>query len=128
MSLQLESGSVWLCFNSLQKINILVNNVFVIFILRFFSISVKILKRLFCFYFCADITTCMTGVMLLVIYLASDSFTSTWQGKIFTQYQVTPMQMVFANSLLSSLLTSVSLYQVGSFKKTYTFIKEVFYY
>jgi len=72
----------------------------------------------------SDITTCMTGVMLLVIYLASDSFTSTWQGKIFTQYQVTPMQMVFANSLLSSLLTSVSLYQVGSFKKTYTFIKE----
>lgn len=65
---------------------------------------------------------------MLIGYLASDSFTSTWQGKIFTQYQVTPMQMVFANSLLSSLLTTVSLYQVGSFKKTYAFIKEVFYY
>lgn len=75
-----------------------------------------------------DITTCVTGVVLLVGYLASDSFTSTWQGKIFTHYQVTPMQMVFANSLLSSLLTTVSLYQVGSFKKTYGFIKEVFYY
>lgn len=75
-----------------------------------------------------DIATCATGVILLVGYLASDSFTSTWQGKIFTHYQVTPMQMVFANSLLSSVLTTVSLYQVGSFKKTFTFIKEVIYY
>lgn len=70
-------------------------------------------------------TTCATGVILLLGYLATDSFTSTWQGKIFTQYQVTPMQMVFANSLLSSLLTIVSLYQVGSLRKTYAFMKEV---
>ncbi|XP_060851731.1 adenosine 3'-phospho 5'-phosphosulfate transporter 1 [Rhopalosiphum padi] len=72
----------------------------------------------------SDITTCAAGVILLVGYLATDSFTSTWQGKMFTQYQVTSMQMVFANSLLSSLLTTIPLYQVGSFKKTYEFIKE----
>lgn len=81
---------------------------------------------LFCFIL-LDITTSATGVILLVGYLASDSFTSTWQGEIFTHYQVTPMQMVFANSLLSSLLTTVSLYQVGSFSKTFAFIKEVCY-
>jgi len=78
-------------------------------------------------FFSLDITTCAAGVILLVGYLATDSFTSTWQGKIFTQYQVTSMQMVFANSLLSSLLTTIPLYQVGSFKKTYEFIKEVSY-
>ncbi|XP_025407925.1 adenosine 3'-phospho 5'-phosphosulfate transporter 1 [Sipha flava] len=72
----------------------------------------------------SEITTSATGVILLVGYLASDSFTSTWQGQLFRHYQVTPMQMVFSNSLLSSLLTTVSLYQVGSFSKTLAFIKK----
>jgi len=89
-------------------------------------VGIKILKCSSYANLFTDITTCAVGVILLIVYLASDSFTSTWQGTIFTQYQVTPMQMVFANSLLSSLLTTVSLYQVDSFKKTYAFIKEVF--
>ncbi|VVC39669.1 Hypothetical protein CINCED_3A010360 [Cinara cedri] len=72
----------------------------------------------------SDITTCTTGVILLIGYLASDGFTSPWQKKIFTEYQVTNMQMVFAQSLLSSIFTTVPLYQVGSFKKTYAFINE----
>ncbi|XP_050442557.1 adenosine 3'-phospho 5'-phosphosulfate transporter 1 [Adelges cooleyi] len=72
----------------------------------------------------SDVTTCISGIILLMGYLASDSFTATWQGRIFTQYQVTPLQMVFATSFLSSLLTSVSLYQSDSFRKTYVFISQ----
>lgn len=123
ISLQLEFGLVWPCFNSLQKINIPVYNIFKI-ILK----NAEILKcSMGLIFHYLDITTSMTGFILLVMYLAMDSFTSTWQGRIFTQYQVTPMQMVFGNSLLSSLFTSVSLYQSDSFKKTYAFMKEVFF-
>ncbi|XP_050520735.1 adenosine 3'-phospho 5'-phosphosulfate transporter 1-like isoform X2 [Daktulosphaira vitifoliae] len=72
----------------------------------------------------SDVTTCVSGIILLIGYLVSDSFTATWQGRIFTQYYVTPLQMVFATSFLSSILTSISLYQTDSFKKTFIFITQ----
>lgn len=79
----------------------------------------------FVYNFYLDVTTCVSGIILLIGYLVSDSFTATWQGKIFSQYNVTPLQMVFATSFLSSVLTSISLYQTDSFKKTFMFITQV---
>ncbi|XP_049885851.1 adenosine 3'-phospho 5'-phosphosulfate transporter 1 [Pectinophora gossypiella] len=53
--------------------------------------------------------TTMSGVTLLALYMVCDSFTSSWQGALFTQYSCDPMQMLCGVNLFSCLLTAAAL-------------------
>lgn len=59
-------------------------------------------------------TMLLSGLLLLSLYLAFDSFTGNWQKSLFTRYQVTNWQMMAAVNLYSILLTLTSLYQLGN--------------
>jgi adenosine 3'-phospho 5'-phosphosulfate transporter B2 len=66
-------------------------------------------------------TLLLSGLFLLIGYLACDSFTSNWQDKIFKEHKVKPLQMMFGVNLCSVLLTSVSLVQQGAYSDTMAF-------
>ncbi|GBP91749.1 Adenosine 3'-phospho 5'-phosphosulfate transporter 1 [Eumeta japonica] len=55
--------------------------------------------------------TTMSGVLLLLLYMAADSFTSNWQGALFERYHATPMQMMCGVNLFSCILTGAALAQ-----------------
>lgn len=54
-----------------------------------------------------------------------DSFTSNWQGALFTQYRMSPVQMMCGVNLFSCIFTAVSLFQQGSFPKSFAFMTMV---
>jgi len=60
-------------------------------------------------------TTSVSGLLLLVGYLAFDSFTSNWQGELFRVYHMTSIEMMAGVNLFSVLLTTTSLAQQGAF-------------
>lgn len=62
-----------------------------------------------------ETVTTMSGIILLGAYLMLDSFTANWQGALFTQYKVSPIQMMCGVNFFSFLFTSVSLFQQGAF-------------
>jgi len=66
--------------------------------------------------------TTMSGVILLASYMAFDSFTSNWQGALFTQYKISPVQMMCGVNLFSCLFTAVSLFQQGAFSTCLQFM------
>lgn len=68
--------------------------------------------------------TTISGVILLVGYMASDSFTSNWQGEIFSTYKMTSVQMMCGVNLFSCLLTSSSLLQQGTFYTSLVFMSQ----
>jgi adenosine 3'-phospho 5'-phosphosulfate transporter B2 len=51
------------------------------------------------------------GLLILSLYLTFDSFTSNWQEKLNTSYQVSPLQMMAVVNFFSILLTITSLAQ-----------------
>lgn len=57
----------------------------------------------------ASAVTTVTGVFLLSMYMASDSFNSTWQGELFKTYRMTTTEMMFFVNLFSTLFTASSL-------------------
>lgn len=67
-------------------------------------------------------TTTLTGVILLVGYLALDSFTSTWQNALFVEYGATSVQMMCTVNMFSCLLTAMSLFQQSSFPLIISFM------
>ncbi|XP_066587155.1 adenosine 3'-phospho 5'-phosphosulfate transporter 1 isoform X2 [Prorops nasuta] len=62
-----------------------------------------------------DGATTLSGLILLGSYLLLDSFTSTWQNALFTEYGTTSVQMACAVNMFSCLLTAMSLFQQSSF-------------
>ena len=68
--------------------------------------------------------TTFSGVILLVGYMVSDSFTSNWQGEIFSTYKMTSVQMMCGVNLFSCLLTSSSLLQQGTFYTSLVFMSQ----
>lgn len=54
-----------------------------------------------------------SGLIILTLYLAFDSFTSNWQQSLFSRYGVNEWQMMAATNFYSILLTLTSLYQLG---------------
>eukprot|EP00095_Tigriopus_kingsejongensis_P011586 snap_masked-scaffold297_size217559-processed-gene-0.20 protein:Tk11586 transcript:snap_masked-scaffold297_size217559-processed-gene-0.20-mRNA-1 annotation:"adenosine 3 -phospho 5 -phosphosulfate transporter 1" len=72
----------------------------------------------------ADSSTTISGVFLLVGYMASDSFTSNWQNELFSTYKMTSMQMMCGVNLFSCLLTSASLIQQGAFYNSLVFMSQ----
>lgn len=63
----------------------------------------------------------ITGIMLLVMYLVFDSFTSNWQGDLFKTYKMSSIQMMCGVNLFSSLFTAISLSIQGGFLESFMF-------
>ncbi|KAK4871672.1 hypothetical protein RN001_015796 [Aquatica leii] len=66
--------------------------------------------------------TTVSGVILLCSYIAFDSFTSNWQGSLFKQYGMKPVQMMCGVNLFSCIFTAISLIQQGGFIKSLSFM------
>ena len=60
-------------------------------------------------------TTTFSGLLILCGYLLFDSFTSNWQGELFSQYKMSSIQMMAGVNLFSVIFTSVSLIEQGGF-------------
>ncbi|KAL1501300.1 hypothetical protein ABEB36_006646 [Hypothenemus hampei] len=58
-----------------------------------------------------NVVTKFSGVILLCLYIAFDSFTSNWQGKLFKVYEVKPIQMMCFVNFFSCIFTLTSLLQ-----------------
>lgn len=90
------------------------------------------------------VETTLPGIILLASYLACDSFTSNWQveffyrlmtknltfsnffqGKLFSQYKVSSVQMMMGVNLFSCLLTTTSLLEQGAFPAAAAFMSKV---
>ncbi|XP_034943959.1 adenosine 3'-phospho 5'-phosphosulfate transporter 1 [Chelonus insularis] len=69
-----------------------------------------------------DSATTISGVLILIGYMISDSFTSNWQNALFTEYGVTSIQMMCAVNMFSCLLTATSLSQQSGFTHSLYFI------
>ena len=63
----------------------------------------------------ADTVTTFSGVLLLVGYLAFDSFTSNWQGALFSQYKMSSFQMMAGVNMFSVVFTGLTLMEQGGF-------------
>ena len=66
--------------------------------------------------------TTLSGVVLLLMYLAFDAFTSNWQGELFNQYKMAPIQMMVGVNLFSVLFTGLSLIEQGGFFESVAFM------
>nr|CAH7746307.1 unnamed protein product [Callosobruchus chinensis] len=66
--------------------------------------------------------TTFSGVILLCSYIAFDSFTANWQGKLFKQYEMKPLQMMCFVNFFSCIFTAVSLLQQSSFMSSFEFM------
>jgi solute carrier family 35 (adenosine 3'-phospho 5'-phosphosulfate transporter), member B2 len=64
------------------------------------------------------------GLLCLLGYLISDSFTSTWQENLNKSYKMSSMSLMFMTNLYSCLFTFISLLYRGQFFSTFTFINE----
>ncbi|KAI8785287.1 adenosine 3-phospho 5-phosphosulfate transporter 1 [Biomphalaria glabrata] len=62
-----------------------------------------------------DTVTTTSGLIMLIGYMLFDSFTSNWQGELFTHYKMSSIQMMAGVNMFSCLLTSVSLIEQGGF-------------
>lgn len=69
--------------------------------------------------------TTFSGIILLVGYMGTDSFTSNWQNELFSSHGMSSVQMMCGVNLFSCLLTSSSLLQQGSFYTSLVFMSQV---
>uniref|UniRef100_A0A2P2I7P1 Adenosine 3'-phospho 5'-phosphosulfate transporter 1 n=1 Tax=Hirondellea gigas TaxID=1518452 RepID=A0A2P2I7P1_9CRUS len=67
-------------------------------------------------------STTVSGVVILIGYMSFDAFTSNWQGELFDQYKMAPIQMMCGVNFFSCLLTSTSLAQQGGFLPSIAFM------
>lgn len=66
--------------------------------------------------------TTLSGIFLLLSYVAFDSFTSNWQGALFKKFNMSPIQMMCAVNLFSCMFTALSLLQQGGFVNSINFM------
>lgn len=62
------------------------------------------------------------GIILIIAYMALDSFTSNWQSKVFKQYQVSSTAMMLYANLFSSTFTALGLVVTMEISKVYLFL------
>ena len=70
----------------------------------------------------SSVETSVAGVIILLMYMAFDSFTSNWQDEIFQTYKVSSIQMMFGVNLFSCVLTVGSLLFRGVFFSSLWFL------
>lgn len=61
----------------------------------------------------------ISGLIILVLYLTFDSFTSNWQQSLYSRYNVSNWQMMAAINFYSILLTLTSLHQLGGLEPAF---------
>ncbi|CAH1792381.1 unnamed protein product [Owenia fusiformis] len=66
--------------------------------------------------------TTFSGLFILISYLMFDSFTSNWQGELFSTFKMSSMQMMAGVNLFSCLFTTVSLIEQGGFVESLAFM------
>jgi len=76
-------------------------------------------------FFVGAAVTTLSGLILLASYMLFDSFTSNWQGELFTHYGMSSVQMMCGVNLFSCLFTAVSLAQQGGFIHSINFMAQV---
>lgn len=64
-------------------------------------------------------STLISGLAILSLYLAFDSFTSNWQQSLFSRYGISNWQMMAAANFYSILLTLTSLHQLGTLEPAF---------
>lgn len=62
------------------------------------------------------------GILLLAIYILSDSFTSQWQSKVFKAYGIDQYQMMLGVNIWSIFFTSFALIYTGEGLTSIAFI------
>lgn len=67
-------------------------------------------------------TTQISGVVLMLMYLMSDSFTSQWQDLLFKEYDLSSYQMMFGINAFSSIFTLASLLVTGELFSSFVFL------
>ena len=72
--------------------------------------------------------TSFSGLILLASYMLFDSFTSSWQGELFSLYGMSSVQMMCGVNLFSCVFTAVSLAQQGGFIHSVNFMAQVTLY
>lgn len=58
--------------------------------------------------------TTFSGLMILIGYIVFDSFTSNWQGELYSTYKMSSYQCMLGTNIFSSLFTGVSLLIEGA--------------
>uniref|UniRef100_H2Z5A4 Adenosine 3'-phospho 5'-phosphosulfate transporter 1 n=1 Tax=Ciona savignyi TaxID=51511 RepID=H2Z5A4_CIOSA len=64
----------------------------------------------------------LSGLTLMLGYMAFDSFTSNWQGSLFKTHKMSSVQMMFGVNLFSCIFTSCSLLEQGGFVEASQFM------
>lgn len=67
-------------------------------------------------------TTSVSGLFLLLGYLIFDSFTSQWQGHLFSTFKMSSYQMMLGINTFSGTFTVVSLLQSGELWQSLDFV------
>ena len=68
------------------------------------------------------IKTTLPGLICLLGYLISDSFTSTWQDNLINTFKMSSISLMFMTNLYSCLFTFISLINQGELEETILFI------
>lgn len=61
----------------------------------------------------------ISGLLILALYLAFDSFTSNWQQSLFGRYGITNWQMMAATNFYSIMLTLTSLHHLNTLEPAF---------
>jgi len=64
----------------------------------------------------------ISGIVVLVLYMIFDSFTSNWQSSLFKTYKVSSVRMMAGVNLFACLLTGISLFQQGTLYHSSEFV------
>lgn len=70
----------------------------------------------------ASTETTFAGIVILLGYMAFDSFTSNWQSNLFTAYKISTVQCMFGVNLFSCIFTVGSLLFRGAFFSSLWFL------
>ena len=71
-----------------------------------------------------DKVTQFSGIILMLGYLMSDSFTSQWQDVLFKEYELSSYQMMFGINAFSSIFTLASLLSTGELFSSIVFLSQ----
>jgi adenosine 3'-phospho 5'-phosphosulfate transporter B2 len=70
------------------------------------------------------ISTSLPGLICLLGYLITDSFTSTWQDNLIKEYSISSISLMFITNLYSCIYTFVSLLNQNEFYETIEFLNQ----
>ncbi len=70
------------------------------------------------------VTTTLPGIICLLCYLISDSFTSNWQDNLLKSYKMSSLSLMFISNLYSCMFTFTSLVKQNQFNESLQFMYE----